>query len=710
MEFVQKTGDLTRLKGNLNLILTGNPGTGKTTLARRIHQFYVAHGILSKDNFVERGGVDLKSDHVGGTGPKVEEFFATAMGGTLFLDEAYAIANGGDHTPGGGADAFAKEAVAKMMTIVEDNKGKLMVILAGYKEPMEDFKRLNPGLPRRFPSSLSLPDYTKCELAEIVRRLAAQPDRGMTLEAGLVTHDEGTGDCTGGRLAEFIGQVHTQEMAKFNAELATILLDQAGDRQITRLMKNKRELDADAAADDGAELKPTSTALIRQSRFELTTADFAISANPTLGDPVEKEKAERELADMVGMANAKVVFERMKRLAEAVEKGKSRDLLKQALNLRITGNPGTGKTTLATLYARYLGAYGVLPRGDRVVELNALELKGQYVGQTGPKVKHAVESAVGGCLFIDEAPALIAGGGDIYSGEALRTLLTEVVKYRTDLLVILAGYADKMEELVAADDGLARRFQEVIHLEDYTPADLAAVCVVKARRRGFELAPPLRAPDGPLAALFSTRLPHLIPSQNAGLAEKLVENAVVCQSIRTADSVDSVLQLGDMQAAADRIYGARPALECAPCGPDGVVVVEVEVETAPAGPTEEAVRRWSVEQVGGWLRGELGAAAGKPGLAAGDPGLVELFAEHEIGARAAAAPSPVCSLRLRCAYSYACSWTYSCCLSYANTCANDCAQRCTYSCAILSAALAAALRLQLPAVLHRRWRRAAGPR
>ena len=150
------------------------------------------------------------------------------------------------------------------------------------------------------------------------------------------------------------------------------------------------------------------------------------------------------------------------------------------LLLTLAGNPGTGKTTLARLIFRYLLAYGVLKK-DVFVEMNGLELKGEYTGQTAPKVKNAIEDAMGGCLFLDEAYALADGGGDGFSGEAVRTLLTEVENNRTGLMVVLAGYKDKMGSLMRADPGMERRFPNKIHLDDYTPAEIALICVGVAR-------------------------------------------------------------------------------------------------------------------------------------------------------------------------------------------------------------------------------------
>ena len=161
-----------------------------------------------------------------------------------------------------------------------------------------------------------------------------------------------------------------------------------------------------------------------QSRV-LTADDFGISEQPTLGDEEEKAVVLAEVDAMVGMDNVKAYFRQIEQSVRYVEQGGNFQLLKTSLNMMITGNPGTGKTTVARMVARYLHAFGILPR-DRFVEKNGLDLKGKYLGHTSHTVKEAVADAMGGCLFLDEAYALVDGGGDGFSSEAVRTLLTEV--------------------------------------------------------------------------------------------------------------------------------------------------------------------------------------------------------------------------------------------------------------------------------------------
>lgn len=170
----------------------------------------------------------------------------------------------------------------------------------------------------------------------------------------------------------------------------------------------------------------------------------------------------------------------------------------------------------------YLHAYGILPK-NAFVERNGLEMKGKYVGHTAPTVKEAIAEAMGGCLFLDEAYAL-ADSQDGFSGEAVRTLLTEVENNRTALMVVLAGYADKMENLMRADPGLPRRFPNDIHLDDYTAAELAQIAKKVAEEKfalvwedGLEVR---------LAFHILERHASDIAAQNGGLAVNLVERAL----------------------------------------------------------------------------------------------------------------------------------------------------------------------------------------
>eukprot|EP00435_Cladocopium_sp_Y103_P060248 s1290_g22.t1 len=170
---------------------------------------------------------------------------------------------------------------------------------------------------------------------------------------------------------------------------------------------------------------------------------------------------------------------------------------------------------------------------DTFVERNALALKGQFVGQTAPTVAEAVRDAMGGCLFIDEAYALADRGGDKFSGEVIRTLLTEVENHRTGLLVVLAGYADKMDVLMDADPGLRRRFSLVLQLEDYSPEELAEICEHAAQDRfNLTFAPGL---VDALAQHIRSQHGAEISQHNGGLAVTLAERAFRRLATRLGD-------------------------------------------------------------------------------------------------------------------------------------------------------------------------------
>ena len=417
--------------------------------------------------------------------------------------------------------------------------------------------RMDPGLDRRFPLRLDLQDYTPLQIAQIAE-LKAKRVFKREFSDGLVE-----------KLAQHIGDFYAREIPKQNGGLGVNLTEQAVDKQIERVVTEyqhaigEKAAAATPATSPGLSAPlgrtPSYSAEVQELRINsglLKAEDYGINDKPTLGDPEEQAKVMAEVDSLIGMAPAKAFFEKIRKQVRYIEGGGSMQLLNTSLSMIITGNPGVGKTTIARLIARYLHAFGVLPR-DRFVEKNGLEMKGKYVGHTTHTVKEAVADAMGGTLFLDEAYALSDNGDDGFSGEAIRTLLTEVENNRTNLLVILAGYEDKMltneDALVNADPGLNRRFATRLHLPDYSAGELAEI-VHKVATKTFPLQFSDRLQER-LAKMIGARYTkEEIRLHNGGLAVQLAEEAFrrlasrcITQGIDGKDGAARILTTADFQ-------------------------------------------------------------------------------------------------------------------------------------------------------------------
>ena len=211
-----------------------------------------------------------------------------------------------------------------------------------------------------------------------------------------------------------------------------------------------------------------------------------------------------------------------------------------SMHMIFTGNPGTGKTTIARLVARYLKAIGAL-KGGQLVEVTRADLVGRYTGHTAPLTNSVIESALGGVLFIDEAYSLYRGEQDSFGLEAIDTLVKGMEDHRDELVVILAGYTREMETFLTANSGLASRFPNKIEFPDYTAEELLQITHVQAKNKGYRLA---ESCAEPLLGYYARwQESDARTAGNGRLARNTLEKAIFHQSRRLVAEPAAALDL-----------------------------------------------------------------------------------------------------------------------------------------------------------------------
>ncbi|MCR5419652.1 MAG: AAA family ATPase [Lachnospiraceae bacterium] len=256
----------------------------------------------------------------------------------------------------------------------------------------------------------------------------------------------------------------------------------------------------------------------------------------------ELDEVEKELDNIVGLAEIKDYIHGLKEYYEVQKRRREEGLKAGELNRHMifTGNPGTGKTTIARIVSRYLKAIGVLS-GGQLVEVSRGDLVGRYVGHTAPLVNQVIKSALGGVLFIDEAYSLYRGEEDSFGLEAIDTLVKGIEDNRDDLIVILAGYSYEMEGFLEANSGLKSRFPNIIDFPDYTGEELLAIAEIIAKSKGYVID---EAAKRPLLDFFNaTQLNNAREAGNGRLVRNKIEEAILNQSRRLVAEPDAEISL-----------------------------------------------------------------------------------------------------------------------------------------------------------------------
>lgn len=272
------------------------------------------------------------------------------------------------------------------------------------------------------------------------------------------------------------------------------------------------------------------------------TDDIKLSEYLSTGYNGEEEAVERELDNIVGLDMVKDYIRSLKEYYAMQKRRREEGLKAGELNKHMifTGNPGTGKTTIARIVSKYLKAIGVLS-GGQLVEVSRGDLVGRFVGHTAPLVNQVVKSALGGVLFIDEAYSLYRGEDDSFGLEAIDTLVKCIEDNRDNLIVILAGYSKEMEDFLESNSGLKSRFPNIIDFPDYNADELASIAKITAKSKGYEID---EAVIPPMKEFFAhVQATNAREAGNGRLVRNKVEEAILNQSKRLVAEPDADISL-----------------------------------------------------------------------------------------------------------------------------------------------------------------------
>ncbi len=420
-----------------HFILRGNPGVGKTTVARLIGQILYNEGILQKGTTIEAKRDDLVDQYVGGTAIKTTECVEKAQEGVLFIDDAYSLIDKSDD------GNFAREAIDTLVPIMTNpDKYRFCMIMAGYPEPMDELLEMNSGLRSRFSRAniLTIDDY--------------KPD---LLQDIFVTNCRKDG-------YRFIGEAEGEESLDLGLFFRNLYdqrnrADFGNARDIVALAKEVKMQ---------CSLRDDITRCIEKEDFGDSQKYFEKHGISSIDEIYAK------IDKYVGMGFVKDLFKNIRFEVLDTIDSKKRGITPEQYpdHYIFAGNPGTGKTTVGKMIGELYHVMGVLG-GTETLFVDASDVIGEHVGESKTKINEVMQKAIdhNQVLYIDEAYQI---SDSAYGNEVVGAMMTKMTENADDFKMIFGMYSNKVEEFLKMNAGLARRVR-VVEFPDYTPDQLLEI-------------------------------------------------------------------------------------------------------------------------------------------------------------------------------------------------------------------------------------------
>ena len=431
-----------------NIIITGNPGVGKTMLAKKLTPVLLEAGFITEDKFIDVKIDEIIGQYIGETTKKTKEKIKEAQNGVFFLDEAYRLAGG---SFAGTKANFGLEAIGTIMSHMNDPKNNIVFVFAGYEDKMQEFLDENPGLRSLVNESFRLTDYTLEELTKIGINYLQSKNYDTTQIEEI--------------FSSYIHQNMKQGILAGNGTTVIQYADEVSKQHLLRIQNNPKT-----------------------NNYNLISEDVK---NAFETDQEEQEglkelflEAKQEISELIGMHNLKREVEKLGNFQYIQNQRKKEGLKieKKSHHMVFLGDAGTGKTTMARLIGKMFRGAGVLKNGHFVEATKDMLTAGSSIPKT---VKTIVEKAKGGILFIDEAYTLT---NDRSGKEALDALIPLLENYRDDFICVFAGYEKDMQTLFQLNQGLKSRIPNHFLFEDYSADELTQMMLVKISKEEYRLA------------------------------------------------------------------------------------------------------------------------------------------------------------------------------------------------------------------------------